>query len=173
MTKGKRPVALYEVIHRDKRFGGSKRKNPGLIQLPPSPAASNLIDKSVTFKPAPPTKPPRKPAKDFVAPYVQKLRSIWPRIQQLQPILIQLRTKIIEQSPVLGGTLTALLVIGCISVGRHYTHATPKAYASLDGIISRTPDPNVLDLIGEFFSEKVGVLLEDVLDEVHAELEVE
>jgi hypothetical protein len=148
MTKGKRPVALYEVIHRDKRFAGLKRKNPGLIQLPPAPATSQLIDKSVAFKPAPAAKPARKPTKDLIAPYLQKLRTAWPKLQRLGPILVKLRSKIIEQSPVLGGTLTALIVIACISVARHYTHATPNAYASLDGILDQTPDPKVLDLTG-------------------------
>jgi len=149
MAKGKRAVALFEVIHKDKRF---ERKNaepsPVQAEIAPLPAeipaskpvaaSPELAEQAVELWRKRHTDPEtwKFPKPNFSAAKIGK--SIAEQAQKwtarsrdiagrAAKIAENARLWVLRQNSVACGAVAALVVIGALSTARHFYHASPEA----------------------------------------------
>jgi hypothetical protein len=158
MAKGKRSVALFEVIQTDKRFQRQKPPQNNPQTLPPKTSPTPQAVSPKIFTGAKIAAPPPiivKPAgPDWRTRWVTSYRALQARcVRQYQAtigaIFGRLQPLIAKHAGVLIGVMSALTVMGGVVIARHSLRppTTPIAsLASADDIRTQTPHPSVLDL---------------------------
>jgi len=150
MAKGKGAVALFEVIHKDKRFD---RKTSEPAQKSPVKVSADLAAHAVdlwrkrhsdpeTWTNSPPkVRKPRKPLSAYIAPLKDACRSAFARSAKSAGIL---RAWIIRQNSAVFGALTAVLVIGLLLTVRHLYHPAAQPIPIEQALRNGPPHPSVL-----------------------------
>lgn len=150
MARRKRPVALFEVIHRDKRFA------PKPVPPLQRPAVASVTPPSDTPPPISPTRPTPRAAVAAVSgpPFrkilVQRAAEYWQRLKSAtSPRLDRLRHRIEPHYPILAGAVAAFFVIGIVATTRHLMRRpdpSEAAQASVQQIRQQARHPEVMDV---------------------------
>ena len=155
----KRPVALFEVIHRDKRFAP---KPPPPLQRP---AVAIPRPPSATAAPVSPaqSKPPISVGNcalrshtaavsgpPFYQILVERAFEFWRGVANaMTPRLQQLKRHVQPHYPILAGAAAAFVIIGVVATARHLMHRTDtsaSALASLQQIRQQARHPEVMEV---------------------------
>jgi hypothetical protein len=167
MARRKRPVALFEVIHKDKRFAPKtvpplerhdfRAKNPP--QNPNSSAIGAALFGGATLASKPPAPPAASVRRVESAQFNQ--RSSWQSVAErarawrqrltaaAAPWLDRLKQHLAPHAPIFAGVIAASIVIGGVTIARHLTRASNFAgsgLASLQQIRQQAPRPGVLEV---------------------------
>lgn len=142
MAKGKRSVALFEVIQKDKRFG-HKDEAPAPLPPPrPVPVAPGFsagrIKQLIRDKQA---------ALDVTrwSEWFAKFPALWRSgVARLIAWTRPAKTRAAGQSSVLTGVLIALLVIGAVLLARRHSHPAINSASTLQPLVSGPAHPSVL-----------------------------
>lgn len=149
MAKGKRAVALFEVINKDKRF---ERK---AAPPPPKPIADFSREKAAEAaelwrrKNADPETLPAVPIpkikRDPVL--IPRLKAIWQTsVYRTAEIAQKIKFSVSQHNNVVAGTAAALVVIGAVLLMRHLIHPAAQP-ASIEAILQSGPaHPSVLNV---------------------------
>src|SRR5580658_9047209 len=123
MARRKRPVALFEVIHTDKRFA---HKPPPPLQRPVAVAIKMPETRHApapSKPPAPTPATPRRASPISWQKFTERATVWWQRLRAAAaPRMDRLRKYLEPQYPVIAGAAAALLIIGAVAVVRHLTH---------------------------------------------------
>jgi len=170
MARRKRPVALFEVIHRDKRFAPkpppplerhvATPKNPVQNQVPTGGlgVGQALFGGSATVAKLPQSTTasarradsaqlnrhmPRQPLAEHVSAWWRKLST------QMNPWLDRLKQHLAPHGSMFAGAAAALILIGSVTIARHVANASNSSgpgLASLQQIRQQSPRPAVLEV---------------------------
>ena len=150
MAKGKRAVALFEVIHKDKRFD---RKSPA-SEKPPEVApplvqrqsAKQAVDLWRKNHSDPETwTAPGPTLRESAASFFEKIKSMYSTIQSRRSALANTtRLWISRTNGVAPGVGAALIVIFVMLAARHWFHPASPALTIEDALRSGPPHPDVL-----------------------------
>jgi len=150
MAKGKRAVALFEVINKDKRFERKAAAPPPpkpVVNFSPERAAEaaemwrrkNADPETIPAAPLPKIK--RDPV------LIPRLKVIWEKsVCQAAALVERTKSTAVEYQSVLTGTAAALVMIGAVLVVRHLVHPPAQA-GSIAQILQNGPaHPSVLNV---------------------------
>jgi hypothetical protein len=156
MARRKRPVALFEVIHKDKRF--APKPAPPLERHNPSGIGAALFGAAASAsKPQAPaaasvSRAESTPFNGHIArqPLTERIWAWWQKLStQIDPWLRQLKQQLAPHAPIFAGVIAASIVIGGVTIARHVTKASNLAgaeLASLQQIRQQAPRPGVLEV---------------------------
>jgi hypothetical protein len=153
MARRKRPVALFEVIHKDKRFAP---KPVAPLQRPvvaaSKPAVAAAVARAPVSAPSVPRQPPLVRSRSRISRRIvaERASAWWQNLRSAAaPRLDWLRQKLEPHYPVLAGAACALAIIGIISLARHLAHRSESAepgLASLQQIRQQGIHPQVMEV---------------------------
>jgi hypothetical protein len=152
MAKGKRAVALFEVIHRDKRFGpktAEARKEPAADFSPQMAEKAADLWRKQQFHRRPWSNSTAKVGQSFSA-LVQRLKSA--RVAAgalLAGAARDIRTWMVRTNGIAPGAAAALVVIGGMMLARHFMHPVDQASPVELALRAGPAHPSVLAINAE------------------------
>ena len=146
MAKGKRSVALFDVLSKDKRYAQKSPTFPTTSKytLKPNPKTPSGPTGDDDFSENTP-----RTAKPAGPPISALIRQQWEKLSaRIQPTLLPIKQWIIRQNAVLAGAATAFALIGIVALVRHHSHSAAANHdlAMLDRIRSQPANPSVLQI---------------------------
>jgi hypothetical protein len=164
MAKGKGAVALFEVIHKDKRFDRKTPeaapktppppKAPEAAQKPPVQASPDLAAHAVDLwrkRHSDPetwtTSPPKikEPLTAQISALIAKISAACrSAFAQSAKTAASFRHWVVRQNSAVCGVTAAIIVIGGLLLARHWYHPTNQAIPIEQVIRSQPPHPSVL-----------------------------
>jgi hypothetical protein len=150
MAKGKRAVALFEVIHKDKRLD-RKSPPPESPRIDDSPKfAKKAVDLWRKNHSDPETwSPPGPSLRESIAAFFARLKSIYNSIStaihsRAADLANSARLWITRSNGVAPGAAVASIVIVVMLAARHWLHPATPADSVADALRAQPPHPNVL-----------------------------